>query len=305
MEEAFLTARQWLEYGFVRLAMTLLKLMPGSWARGLAATAARALYRLGGKRVGYVETNLRFAFPDLGAAQRSRIGRESYVNLAWNAVDVARAEFWTGPELLERVELVGLEHVEAALARGHGILAFPPHLGSFEIGLRAAAAAGLPVTVVGRPLRNPKVRARVNRTRTSTGAELIEHRNVAPRMLRALRSGRLVVAMIDQYATRSRGIMVPLFGLRCSTSPGPATLALRSGAALMPAYALRLGPERHRITFLPPLELERTGDQGKDVERGTAACNAALEAIIRRHPGQWMWSHRRFRHSPDLSEESY
>jgi KDO2-lipid IV(A) lauroyltransferase len=82
-------------------------------------------------------------------------------------------------------------------------------------------------------------------------------------------------------------------------------LALRAGAALLPCYCVREGANRHVITYLAPIEIERSGNRARDVETLTAACNAALEDIIRKHPEQWMWSHRRFRHSPDLETEPY
>ena len=74
---------------------------------------------------------------------------------------------------------------------------------------------------------------------------------------------------------------------------------------MVPAYCVRLGPDRHRLTILPALETPDTGDRRKDAELLTARSNAALEEIIRAHPEQWMWSHRRFRHSPDLPGDPY
>jgi KDO2-lipid IV(A) lauroyltransferase len=145
----------------------------------------------------------------------------------------------------------------------------------------------------------------MNAQRTSTGAELLLHRNVAPQMLRALHKGRIVVALNDQYKRRSQGIFVPFFGVRVSTSPGPALIALRAGAPILPAACVRIGSDRHRLVIRAPLELPNTGDRRKDAELLTARGNAALEVFIREHPEQWMWSHRRFRHSPDLATDPY
>ena len=114
-----------------------------------------------------------------------------------------------------------------------------------------------------------------------------------------------MIVLNDQYSSRARGVFVPLFGVRCSTSIGVATLALRTGAPVVPAYVVRDGPDHHTITFLPPLEMEVSGDREGDIEAATARYNRALEEIIRRHPEQWMWAHRRFRHSPDLKGDPY
>jgi KDO2-lipid IV(A) lauroyltransferase len=159
--------------------------------------------------------------------------------------------------------------------------------------------------VIGRPLTNPLLRAVMQKQRTSTGAELLLHRNVAPQMLRALHKGRVVAVLNDQYKRRSQGVFVPFFGVRVSTSPGPALIALRAGAPIVPAAAVRIGPDRHRVVIRAPLEEPNTGDRRKDVELLTARGNAAMEAFIREHPEQWMWSQRRFRYSPDLAVDPY
>ena len=124
-------------------------------------------------------------------------------------------------------------------------------------------------------------------------------------MLRALRGGTFVGVMNEQYAGRSGSVLAPLFGVRAPTSAGLATLSLRSGAPIIPCYIHRVGSDRHRAHFLPPVQLQDTGNRAADIAAGTAACNAALEEMIRAHPEEWMWSHRRFRRSPDLPERMY
>jgi KDO2-lipid IV(A) lauroyltransferase len=141
--------------------------------------------------------------------------------------------------------------------------------------------------------------------RSATGAELIDVRGGAPEMLRALRANRLVAVMIDQYARRARAVLAPLFGVRVPTSAGIATLALRSGAPVLPFHTVRVGPALHRAVFMPPLEMPDTGDRRADIETGTARCNAAIEALIRQYPEQWWWAHRRFRNSPDRPDIDY
>ncbi len=154
-------------------------------------------------------------------------------------------------------------------------------------------------------MRNALLYRHVGAQRTRTGGTLISRRKAAPGILRALRKGAAVGVLNDQYSRRTRGVFVPFFGVRCSTSAGIATLALRTGSPVLPAYTLRDGPDHHLLTILPPLETPQTGDRKRDIEVATAHYNEALEAIIRKHPEQWMWGHRRFRHSPDLPGNPY
>jgi KDO2-lipid IV(A) lauroyltransferase len=299
------TPREIAEYAAFKSAVTALRAIPLAPAQRIAKGAARALFARGGKRIHYVLTNLRIAFPDLAEEERRRIGRESYENLALNLLDVARSSKWTRDEVRARVEVVGLEIAEAVLGAGKGAVCLTLHLGNFELLVRATPLYGIPTTVIGRALGNRLLRDELQRQRESTGAELLLHRNVMPKLLRAVKKGRVVAMLNDQYARRSRGVFVPFLGVRASTSLGPALLALRTGAPIVPAYSMRVGPDHHRMVIRPPLETPDTGDGRKDAELLTARCNAALEEIIRAHPEQWMWSHRRFRHSPDLPGDPY
>jgi KDO2-lipid IV(A) lauroyltransferase len=220
-------------------------------------------------------------------------------------LDAARARTWSDDEILRRVRFEGFERAEKLRADGRGALILTLHFGSIELALMATPLTGLPITVIGRPLPNPWIRRHMAQQRTRTGARLLEHDRVAPRILTALREGRFVAVLNDQYARRRGGILSPFFGARCFTAPGVALLALRSRAPVFPFYSVREGPDRHRCVLLPEIELERTGNLRADVAAGTARMNQALEQIIRSHPEQWMWSHRRFRRSPDLPADFY
>jgi KDO2-lipid IV(A) lauroyltransferase len=300
------TPRELVEYGAYRGGQKLMSALPLHTAQRAAERVARALWARGGKRVDYVLANLRVAFPELDELARQAIGRDSYVHFAWNVVDVARSAHWDAREVLEHVEIDGLDHGRAALAKQRGVVALTAHMGNFELAVRAIAAAGIPITAVARPLGNRLLRRVIAEQRTNTGAGLVMNRNVMPSLLRELKSQRAIVMLNDQYIRRSRGTFVPFFGVRASTSLGPAILALRTGAPVVPAYCMRLGPDRHRLVIRPELDLPAlTGDRRKDADNFTARCNQALEEIIRAHPEQWMWSHRRFRHSPDLPEDPY
>jgi Kdo2-lipid IVA lauroyltransferase/acyltransferase len=297
--------RELAEYAAFRAAVTALSTLPLETSQRIAARAARALFDRGGKRIHYVMTNLRIAFPDKSEEERRHIGRESYVSFAWGLIDMARGRHWTAEDVRARVDVEGLEIAKAVLAAGKGVAALALHMGFFEIVPKAAPVFGFPLTIIGRPVANRLLAAELLRQRQSTGTEMLLHRDVLPKMLRAVKKGRAVVVLNDQYARRSRGVFVPFLGVRASTSLGLSVLALRTGAPVVPAYTVRTGPDHHRLVIRPPIEIPDTGDRRKDAELLTARANDALGEIIRAHPEQWMWSHRRFRHSPDIPGDPY
>ncbi|MEE9281707.1 MAG: hypothetical protein V3V67_16165, partial [Myxococcota bacterium] len=246
----------------------LLRSLPLATAQRLGALGARAYFRLHGKGVRRTLTNLRIAYPQASEAEIAEIGRQSCIHFAWNVIDVARAEEWGDDDLRARIDFVGLEELRELLDRGQGALLLSLHMGSFDLGLRRYSLEfpERQPAVVSRPLRNPLLAERMVATRTGRGAELIPHKRGAARgMLRALRTGRPIVVLNDQYSSRSRGVFVPLFGLRCSTSAGVATIALRTGAPVVPCYVVRDAPDHQTAYFLPPLEPPASGDRQKDI----------------------------------------
>ncbi len=296
---------QLIEYYLIRICAALIQRVPLATAQRIAAAAARWVFDRGGRRARYARINLRLCFPELPEAERERIGRESFVHMAWNVIDFVRSARLTDEELRQRVEIKGMEHYEAALRRGHGALLLTLHLGNFELGAVAAPLRGLRATWMGRPMRNPYLYAYLARQRIRTGGGLIGRRNVVPTILRELRAGKAVGILNDQYARRSRSVFVPFFGLSTSTSAGIATIALRSRTPVLPMYISRDGPDHHTVTLLSPIEPEYSGDLKSDVVNATTSYNRVYEQIIREHPEQNWWITRRFRNSPDLQGNPY
>ena len=298
--------RDRVEYALYRSGTALARMLPLGLTRRIASTGARFVYSLGGRQVKATRENLRVAYPELSPAERERIGRASYEHFAWNALDFARSEAWNKGDVLARADFDGMEHYEAARARGKGVFLLTLHMGNFELAVQRAVLAGIELVVIGRPMRNELIYAHLRASRQSFGATLVDRDRAIPAMLRALRKNTGVAVLNDQYMSPTRGgKFVPFFGVRAASPVGVAVLAVRTGAAIVPGYIHRDGPDHHSVHLLPALDVPLCGDRTKDVEATACACNEALEAIIRRYPEQWMWGHRRFRHSPDLAEDGY
>lgn len=295
--------RDRVEYLGYRVISALIHRAPVAPMQALGAFLGRCVYRIGGKHVRWALANARIAYPERSEAERRRMVARSYASFGRNAVDFIRAEHWDDEELRRHVSVVGVEHVEEALERGKGAFYVSAHLGNFELGVRAFASLGTPTLVIGRPMRNRLLYARLERSRTANGqVELVERDQAALAMMRATRRNHGIGVLVDQYVRKSRGIFVPLFGVRCSTTPAVATIALRTGATVLCATVHRDGPDHHEVEF-GPVEYDAEADD--PVEALTAACNRVIEERIRAHPEQWLWAHRRFRYSPDLDYDPY
>jgi KDO2-lipid IV(A) lauroyltransferase len=124
------------------------------------------------------------------------------------------------------------------------------------------------------------------------------HRDVAVRgSLRALRGNELVAILLDQNAGDD-GVFVPFFGHLASTAPGAAAFALKTGAAVLPAFGWRNPDDTHTTVVRPALPVVNTGDRDRDILANTARYTEEIEKHIRVHPEQWFWLHKRWKARP-------
>jgi len=181
----------------------------------------------------------------------------------------------------------GYEHVDAALALGHGVILGLPHLGGWEWGaFWLAQVKGRKVTAVVEPLEPPELAEWFVGLRREIGIEVVPlGPKVAAECLRALRDNQVLCLLCDRDLAGG-GIEVDFFGERTTMPGGPATLALRTGAPLIPTAVLFDGT-RHRAVVRPALDTTRQGSLRDDVSRITQDLADELEALIRRAPEQW------------------
>lgn len=294
-----------LEYAGYRLGTAALARVPEAPLYAAAAAGARWLFDRGGRRVRIACVNLAVALPDESEAARRELARRSFVELVWSGLDLARARRWDAEALRQRVSFHDREHMDKTIAAGRGCLVLIPHLGSLELALRAAPAHGIPITVMTKPASNPLIDRDLNADRQRAGAQVLRHRHITRQALAALRAGRPLVISNDQYERRSRSIHARFFGVLAPTGRGLAALSLRTGAPVVPVYIARSDPSRSRLTCRPPIEPVRTGDFRRDLQAMTTRYNRAIEDIVRLHPDQYLWSHKRFRNCLDLPESLY
>ncbi len=171
------------------------------------------------------------------------------------------------------------------------------HLGNWEVLVRAAAALGVPVSIITRRLRAGWAERAWRRLRRG-GAGLIVAEGGARAVVAALQAGEVVGYVLDQHMPPRRAVWVPFFGHPAATSPDLARLARLTGAPVVPLFTWRGSDGRHVVEIQPPLALPRTASAADDILEGTRRCAATIEAAVRAHPEQWLWIHRRWKPPP-------
>lgn len=245
-----------------------------------------------------VMDNLEIAFGgEKSPAELRRIVREFYRNLGMNLLEFLRMPVMTPAEIDARVRLIGTEHLDAGLYRGRGVILLTAHLGNWELVGAKLALAGYPVNVIARDQADEQTAQLFRHVRESCGLRVIPSRTAVRASLECLRRNEILCILGDINAGRS-GVFVDFFGKLASTVAGPAALALRTGAVVVPAFCTREPDHRHSARACEPLTLDSSGDRDNDIIRHTAALTKLIEAQIRREPEQWFWLHRRWKTRP-------
>lgn len=285
-----------LEYWAASFVLATLGATPLSFANSLARFYVKlldlAMPRL--RRVAL--KNLEMA----GFSDREKIADGVFRSIARLLVAFARFPRITRENVGEWIRYEGLENFTGALARGRGVLVATAHLGNWELSAFAHAWMTAPMNIVVRPLDNPRVDALVEKRRALSGNRVIEKIEAARGILRALAANQAVGILIDQNTSLEEGVFIDFFGVKACAGSAFAKLAYRSGAAVVPGFALWSEAERkYVLRFYPAVAV--SGDAGADTQR----IHAVLESVIREYPDQWLWIHRRWKTRPPGQKALY
>lgn len=280
-------------YHGVRMLITSLNSTPRPWAMTLCGGLGGIAWRCAPGLRQRILSNLKLAFGDeMTDDEIHRLGKNVLPHLGRNAVDAVRLSKINAENVDQLVQADGIEYLDEAYRGGRGVIAAGCHLGNFELLGAYLALKGYEVTVVAATLYDPRLDALLRSNRMKSGLHVEKREYATSAVLRALRKGHIVGLLIDQD-TRVPGTFVPFFGRPAYTPVGPAILADRTGAPIIPMAIHRLPDDTHRITIRP--EITSEGRTEAAVRNTTQAYTAEIEHLIRKAPAQWVWMHDRWK----------
>jgi KDO2-lipid IV(A) lauroyltransferase len=255
---------------------------------GRAAGSVLAVLPLSFVRI--ARCNLELCFPDKSAQERESILRAHFRSVAIGLFETAMS-WWSSDERIRSLgTLEGQEHLDAALARGKGVILLSAHFTTLEIGARSLTARG-PTNVMYRPTSNPVLERFLSINRSRHAKRAIPRDDIRT-LIAALKGNEAVWYAPDQAYRKKGAEMVPFFGIPAATNTATSRLARMTGAAVLPYFVERLpGSKGYRLTIMPALENFPSDNPAKDAER----FNLLIEAHARRVPEQYLWIHRRFK----------
>ncbi|MEJ2366239.1 MAG: lysophospholipid acyltransferase family protein [Deltaproteobacteria bacterium] len=243
--------------------------------------------------------NLKIAWGDeLSENERRTIAGKNFMHLARVVLELPYLHKLTLDDLQGFVSFHGTEYFKSGLQKGKGVLLLASHFGNWELMALAFSLRYCPINIVVRPLDNPFLNKLVIKLRTKGGNQLIPKRGSVRKILRLLAAGEAVALLLDQNPAWYEGVFVPFFNEIACTNKALSTIALRTGASVVPVFNVRQADGSYRVFFEPEVVLDRSGDTTRDVEENTAKFNRIIETYVRRYPEQWFWVHQRWKTRP-------
>jgi KDO2-lipid IV(A) lauroyltransferase len=214
--------------------------------------------------------------------------RETFRNQARNYLDTFVIPSLTSKTLPYWAVVDGLEHLEAASARGRGVILAGMHIGSPSLAAQVLAYHGWPLRIVVEPIQPPALYELINRHRSGLGGEMISlsEPSIARRLIRELRANHVLGLMLDRALTEN-SVSVQFFNAPARLSSGAATLALTTGAAICPSLSLRRADGRVHGIIEAAVEVRRTDNREADIVALTRCLAERFEYYIGQAPGQW------------------
>lgn len=246
--------------------------------------------------------NVAIAYPYLSRREQSRMARWSLRHMGRSLIEYSLFPFFRSEDIPEHFTIRGKEHLESAYAEGKGVMILGLHLGNGDFGIAAMSRMGWPVSLISKNFKSKWLNDLWFGMRAKHGTQFISPEKSSFQILRALKAKRAVFFVLDQFMGPPIGCRTRFFGRETGTAMGLALMAERSGSPVVPAYTYREVNGKHVIVFEPAIAwqdasqvLGREVSHDENIASMTQIYTDKIENMIRQHPEQWMWIHRRWK----------
>ena len=280
--------------------LRLICLLPHALSMGIGSLIGRAAHAVGGTRRAIVRRNIELCFPHLTAGERDALTKRHFLALGMSIIEMGLGR-WGSDRLHMRLgHIEGMQHIDAAMKAGKGIILLSAHFTTLEIMGRVLEQEGPTFSAVYRKNHSAFITELQRTGRERSADETIEKRDIK-KMIRRLRQGGVVWYAPDQSYDRKGAEVIEFFGVPSMHTTATSVLARLGKAVTLPFFPQRLADGRYKFRILPPLEDFPSGDNAEDARKYVSV----LEEHIRSCPEQYLWVHRKFKNLPDSYPELY
>ncbi len=262
-------------------------------AERIGKWVGRFAFRIAGKHRKRALSNLKLVYPEISETDARQLAIRCFEHFGMVATEFFRTPMRTESEVELAIESVeGIEHCESAQKAGKGFILVLAHFGNWEFLGSWLILNGFPLVAVQRDANDPAMNREVTRLRESTGMKMYSRGSAARSILAALKDSKVVGILTDQNSDDS---YLPFLRHVAGTAVGAATIKIRTGVPMIPTYCIRTGPHKFRLVFEASLEPDVGAEN--PVENLSLKVNQSIEAMILKHPEQWLWFHDRWKNA--------
>jgi len=296
----FLAPRHWPTWVLLAV-MRVSAQLPAGWQIRIGAGIGWLFRKLKRREFRIAQRNLEICFPELTPPEREVLLARHFRSVGLSVVEMGIGWFMPIEKLHQRVEIHGLEHLEAAQAGGRGALLLAAHFLPIEIGVGVLEDYPGTTSCLYRPQRNLMMDYLILKGRSRFAAVQIPRDNVRL-LIRRLRKNEAVLYFPDQTYLGNQSALIPFFGEPAMTNIATSKIAKISGAPVLPYWFRRNTDDRsYEVKIGAPLENFPTDDAIADTQRIVSL----LEQRIRETPEQYLWIYKKFKHRPESLDEVY
>ncbi len=239
--------------------------------------------------------NVMIAYPKMPKSEAVKVARQSVRHVGYNVVELLSFPYLNKKSVLDQFEMDGEEKLRQAFDPGKGVFMISAHIANGDLATAALSHLGFPIHLISKVFSSQWLNDYWFEVRKKHGAKYIRPRKSSYDILKALKENEMVVFVLDQYTASPNGIVTEFFGVKTGTAFGLALLAERSDAVVIPAYTWRKAFGKNVIRVGDPIPFEPKETKEETLRHNTQNYANAVEKMIREHPEQWMWIHRRWK----------
>lgn len=280
------------------LAARIMHRLPRGWALALGRGLGRLAPLLAARHFKRVIRDITLAYGDEKTPQEiEQIARQFYQQMGVNVAEFLRMPYLTAEEVHRYATIEGVEYLDAALARGKGVIFCVAHIGNWEMLATVMGRSGYDITAIVRPQADSAMTELFNRIRRAHGLNVVNMDEIMAIIRLLKRNGG--IGVMGDLNSKNPGAFVQFFGRPSASFTGAAYLARLTGAAVISIFEERLPDNRHVVRIGPPIPFVRTEDAGRDTLINTMRFTNVVEQEIRRRPQDWFWLANRWKTRPE------
>jgi len=295
-------ARRYALYLSLLVALKISKLIPYSLSLDIGSSLGSLSFFLLRKQRRITIQNLKIAFgEEMDESSINKLAKEVFKEQGKNAFEMIKIEKLMSDGISKYVRIEGIENLEGALSMGKGVIFITAHLGNWELLAMSMAHLGYPSNPYIRKINNEYIDELLTEMRRKYGVKPIvrDGLQAIKKGLKVLKDNEILGILIDQDTTRVEGVFVDFFGRQAYTPSGAAALAITTGSPVIFGFITRQKDNKHVLKLSEPFFPQVSGEKKRDILHNTQIFTKEIEKAIRENPSQWVFMHRRWRHTPE------